>query len=103
LSRLPGETWPGSFFELADTLEIGLLHQRPSNPKENNVKKSLKKFMLNRETLLSLDRVRLQEAAGGISANTDCTYTNCCSGINTCGTGCGGGGTTGGTTGTRLC
>ena len=66
------------------------------------MKKSLKKFMLNRETLLSLDRGRLQQAAGGISANTDCTYTNCCSGIASCaGTcTCGGGG---GTAGTRLC
>ena len=48
------------------------------------MKKTLKKLTLNRETLLSLDRLNLERAAGG--ASTDCTYTNCCSGYNTCGT-----------------
>ena len=59
------------------------------------MKKSIKKFSLNRETLLSLDGGHLQQAAGGVSLNTDCTYTHCCSGIATCGGGGGGG--------TRLC
>ena len=51
---------------------------------------SFKKLSLSRETLLSLDGFQLQQVAGGISANTDCTYTNCCSGIQTCGNACGG-------------
>jgi hypothetical protein len=47
---------------------------------------SLKKLSLSRETLLALDSFDLQQAVGGLSANTDCTYTNCCSGMDGCGT-----------------
>lgn len=60
-------------------------------------KKTQKKLRLAKETLRNLEG-ELIRVAGGLSANTDCTYTNCCSGINTCGA-CGGGKTTG----TRLC
>ena len=48
------------------------------------MKKTRKKLTLNRETLLSLDRLHLHQAAGG--ATVACTYTNCCSGQATCAT-----------------
>ena len=59
------------------------------------MKKKAKKLVLAKETVRNLETGQLEGVAGGISANTDCTYTNCCSGINTCGNACGGG--------TRLC
>jgi hypothetical protein len=55
------------------------------NQKEDSVKKGRKKLALNRETLLSLDRLHLPEVAGGITAVCT-TYTNCCSGQATCAT-----------------
>lgn len=64
-------------------------------------KKTVKKLVLAKETVRNLEKGELVGVEGGLSANTDCTYTNCCSGYNTCGScGCGTGGTTGGT---RLC
>lgn len=51
------------------------------------MKRKPKKLQINRETLLSLDRLHLQRVAGGESVQ--CTYTNCCSGYQTCAT-CGG-------------
>lgn len=59
------------------------------------MKKKLKKLTINRETLLSLDRLHLVERVAG-AASVDCTYTNCCSGLRTCAT-------CGGQCGTRLC
>ena len=61
-------------------------------------KTAKKKLVLAKETVRNLEKGGLEMVAGGLSANTDCTYTNCCSGINTCGA-CGGGKTTG----SRLC
>jgi hypothetical protein len=64
------------------------------------MKKKIKKLVLAKETVRNLEESELGRVDGGLSANTDCTYTNCCSGYNTCGTcGCG----TGTTGGTRLC
>jgi preprotein translocase subunit YajC len=45
------------------------------------MKKQAKKMTLAKETLRSLEKGELGMVAGGISANTDCTYTNCCSGL----------------------
>lgn len=44
------------------------------------MKKGIKKLTLNRETLRELDRLHLEEAAGG----TGDTATFCCSGRPTC-------------------
>jgi len=60
------------------------------------MKKQVKKLMLAKETLRSLEKSELVGMAGGLSANTDCTYTNCCSGVASCGT-------CGTQCGTRLC
>jgi len=59
------------------------------------MKKGPKKLTLNRETVLSLDRLNHLERAAG-AASVDCTYTNCCSGYATCAT-------CGRTCGSRLC
>ena len=50
------------------------------------MKKRVKKLTLNRETLLSLDGFHLQQAEGGATGVLCTTYTNCCSGYNTCAT-----------------
>jgi hypothetical protein len=50
------------------------------------VKKTIKKLVLNRETLIELDRPNLQEAFGGVTLKA-CTFSG---GIATCAT-CGGG------------
>jgi hypothetical protein len=48
------------------------------------MKKTPKKMVLAKETVLKLEKGELERVAGGVSANTDCTYTHCCSG--SCGT-----------------
>ncbi|HEY0513470.1 MAG TPA: class I lanthipeptide [Thermoanaerobaculia bacterium] len=49
------------------------------------MKKQTKKLVLAKETLTSLEKNGLGRVAGGVSANTDCTDTNCCSGLAGCG------------------
>jgi hypothetical protein len=63
------------------------------------MRKQRKKLALAKETLRRLEeKGALGMVAGGVSANTDCTDTNCCSGLPGCGTtGCHQ------TAGTRLC
>jgi hypothetical protein len=51
----------------------------------DTMKKQTKKLVLAKETLTSLEKNGLGRVAGGVSANTDCTYTNCCSGLAGCG------------------
>lgn len=58
-------------------------------------KKITKKLTLSKETLRNLETGELEKVAGGVTAG-DCTYTFCCSGINTCAT-------CGGQCGSRLC
>jgi hypothetical protein len=62
------------------------------------MKKQVKKLQLAKETVRNLENGELGRVVGEISANTDCTYTNCCSGVYTCN--CGG---SRNTCGTRLC
>ncbi len=64
------------------------------------MKKQMKKLALSKETVRNLENGELRRVVGELSANTDCTYTNCCSGYNTCGT-CACGPTQ--TGGTRYC
>jgi hypothetical protein len=48
------------------------------------MKKSIaKKLELSKETLRDLERASVGKVAGGSAA---CTFTNCCSGQNTCAT-----------------
>jgi len=48
------------------------------------MKRQVKKLVLSKETVRSLEKVDLERVAGG--ASVDCTYTNCCSGYATCAT-----------------
>jgi hypothetical protein len=48
------------------------------------MKKQTKKLVLAKETVRNLEQGELGRAAG--EASTDCTYTNCCSGLPGCGT-----------------
>ncbi len=60
------------------------------------MEKKLKRLVLAKETVRNLDTWELGKVAGGLSANGDCTYTNCCSGLPGCGTTACGSGQTGG-------
>lgn len=48
------------------------------------MKKTMKKLRLTKDTVSNLETRDLRGVAG--EASVDCTYTNCCSGIRTCGT-----------------
>lgn len=48
------------------------------------MKKQVKKLVLSRETVRSLEKWELGRVNG--AASVDCTYTNCCSGYATCAT-----------------
>ncbi len=62
------------------------------------MKKQVKKLVLAKETLRSLEQTGLSKVAGADSVQ--CTNTNCCSGLAGCGsTACGGTQTAG----SRLC
>lgn len=50
------------------------------------MKKQVKKLALSKETVRNLENGELGRVVGEASANTDCTYTNCCSGLAGCGT-----------------
>jgi hypothetical protein len=45
------------------------------------MKKKLKNLVLAKETVRNLENCDLGRVAGGVTANGDCTYTNCCSGL----------------------
>ena len=48
------------------------------------MKKMVKKLRLAKDTVRNLETSELGGVVG--EATVDCTYTNCCSGIRTCGT-----------------